>query len=1129
MVAAKDWKPTERRGLTPPYSIFTKAVEKPQQDDREYRIIKLENGLHATVIHDPKADTAAASLDVAVGHLYDPDDMPGLAHFCEHLLFMGTEQFPKENEYSEFLSKNNGGSNAYTSTSNTNYHFHVATSALSPALERFAAFFHCPLFAPSCTSRELNAVDSEHKKNHQADMWRIFQLNKSLTKDGHPWSKFGSGNRESLSKAGKDLKTKGRLNGADSLKVGGTPSVSHNGSLAPSPIPSRVASPTPSNTSASSEMEADGGAVGRETRRRLVEWWSKEYCASRMNVCVVGKGPETLDELADLVSTLFSPVPNRGQDPLPMINDHPFGPNESGTLVSVQTIMAFHAVEISFPLEYQPPSWRHKPAHLISHFVGHEGPGSLHSYLKNKGWVTSLNSGPQSLGRGFAMFKVTIHLTKDGFDNYRSVVLAAFKYLSLLRSSAFPAWYQSEQSMISQMRFRFSEKRRPEGYAVWIAEHMTWPVPPELVLAAPQLTWEWDQNEKGEQEVKDVLEGLRIDHGRVVLMAKKEEHERLAKVDHWEKEAWYGTGYRVERWPEDFVQQAQGPNDIPELYLPGPNEFIPSNLDVDKRDVSESQKRPHLIRETPLSTVWHKKDDQFWLPKANVVMEIRSPLANASPRAAVLTRLFSELVGDSLTEFSYDADLAGLSYNFGSHSLGLSVLLSGYNDKLSVLGRHVLETVKNLQIRSDRLEVMKEQVKRDWENFFLSQSYRLSDYYGRYMLTDKQWTLEEKLPEVPSVTAEELQAHVQQMLSQVSIRMLVLGNMYKDEAISFSEMAENVLQASPLPTNEVTEHALILPESSDFMWTAPVPNPNEPNSSLTYYLHLGELTCPKTRVAGSLLAQIMSEPAFNVLRTKEQLGYIVFCSSWHLAGSGHFGVRIVVQSERTAAYLEHRVEAFLEGMKATLEDMEPEVFDEHKTGLESKWKEALKNLSEETNRYWAHIESGYLDFLRRHNDSDLLTNVTKEDVLALFLSRVYPSTSTRSKLSIHLQSRKPRPPRISATAARAFENLVRAADSTVDVAGWKEELGGDSPVVVDFVKYWQGALTESAAAPDIVQGLMEKLPTLMSQHPAEGDKVEDQNNNVTRITDIQVFKSSLQVSKPPQPLVEWGDLPGAKL
>jgi insulysin len=60
----------------------------------------------------------------------------------------------------------------------------------------------------------------------------------------------------------------------------------------------------------------------------------------------------------------------------------------------------------------------------------------------------------------------------------------------------------------------------------------------------------------------------------------------------------------------------------------------------------------------------------------------------------VISRLFADLVGDSLTEFSYDADLAGLSYNYASHSFGTYLVIGGYNDKLPVLLRHIFEKIK---------------------------------------------------------------------------------------------------------------------------------------------------------------------------------------------------------------------------------------------------------------------------------------------------------------------------------------------------------------------------------------------------------------------------------------------------
>jgi insulysin len=126
-------------------------------------------------------------------------------------------------------------------------------------------------------------------------------------------------------------------------------------------------------------------------------------------------------------------------------------------------------------------------------------------------------------------------------------------------------------------------------------------------------------------------------------------------------------------------------------------------------------------------------------------------------------------------------------------------------------------------------------------------------------------------------------------------------------------------------------------------------------------------------VTSSLLNQILSEPAFNVLRTKEQLGYVVLCSSWVLAGSGCSGIRIVVQSERGPAYLESRVDAFLEGMKTVIEEMKDDEFEEQKNGLEKKLTEKVKTVAEETTIFWSHIDSGYLDFYRREHTSFNLT------------------------------------------------------------------------------------------------------------------------------------------------------------
>ena len=124
-------------------------------DDRKYRLITLRsNGLKVLLIHDRETEKGSASMSVHVGHFSDPDDRPGLAHFCEHMLFLGTEKYPEEAEYKRYLAEYGGRSNASTSTEGTTFQFDVVADHLEGALDRFSQFFTAPLFTESCTSRK---------------------------------------------------------------------------------------------------------------------------------------------------------------------------------------------------------------------------------------------------------------------------------------------------------------------------------------------------------------------------------------------------------------------------------------------------------------------------------------------------------------------------------------------------------------------------------------------------------------------------------------------------------------------------------------------------------------------------------------------------------------------------------------------------------------------------------------------------------------------------------------------------------------------------------------------------------------------------------------------------------------
>ena len=195
----------------------------------------------------------------------------------------------------------------------TRFYFSVSADTLLETLPRFAAFFHCPLFSPSAVTREVNAVNAEYLGKRQDDDWRVAQLERHLSSDGHIWRKFGTGNTQTLL-------------GPDAQE--------------PTSAEAPVAVDSADDTAQTPCSEA-----GLELRRRVMDWWSTYYCANRMCLAILGKGrckgthlcrntlnfrSESLDDLSNVAAKLFSPVKNHALQPIVPIRGHPLGPEKCG-------------------------------------------------------------------------------------------------------------------------------------------------------------------------------------------------------------------------------------------------------------------------------------------------------------------------------------------------------------------------------------------------------------------------------------------------------------------------------------------------------------------------------------------------------------------------------------------------------------------------------------------------------------------------------------------------------------------------------------------------------------------------------------------------------------------------------
>ncbi|KAJ2026479.1 metalloprotease, partial [Coemansia sp. S610] len=418
-----------------PYKEYTGLIEKSDNDQRQYRLIRLPNNLVALCVQDTEAKEAAASLSVNVGSNANPAEFQGLAHFLEHMLFLGTEKYPKEGEFDEYLANNSGRSNAYTSFTETNYYFSIFNGALENALDRFAQFFISPLFNADCVDRELKAVDSEYKGTLQADNWRTFQLTARTSDPAHPYSGFSVGNTETLKGAAEKL--------------------------------------------------------GLDLREELIKFYQKYYSADIMRLTVVGN--HSLDVLTEWVASKFSGIASKGNTK-PTFEGHPIGKAQLGKLIHYKTVCEKYTLGLQFSLPELKSIYREKPLTYLSTLLDSTEEGSIFSVLRKNGWATAINGSPSNMyNEGFGIYEIDIDATPEGLDNYEAILSIVFGYLKMLAESGPQEWFYQELSLINKAKFDFKDKENAEGYATSLSKsgHNQY-VAPQHILSHSSLLGDYD-------------------------------------------------------------------------------------------------------------------------------------------------------------------------------------------------------------------------------------------------------------------------------------------------------------------------------------------------------------------------------------------------------------------------------------------------------------------------------------------------------------------------------------------------------------------------------------------------------------------------------------------------------------
>lgn len=377
-------------------------------DTREYRALTLDNGLQVLLVSDPQTEKAAASLAVGVGSMQNPDEQLGLAHFLEHMLFLGTEKYPGSDEYGDFMARHNGMHNAYTADDHTNYMFEINNSALPEALDRFSDFFKAPLFTPEYVNKEVNAVHSEWSMQRANDGYVLFALNNLTLNPAHPISRFRIGNNESL-----------------------------------------------------------GDKENSELLPTMLAFYQQYYSANLMTAAIAGK--QSLDELEQLARGAFSDIPNFNAEVAP-ITAAPVTPEYSQKIIYYKPQVETREIIIDFTLPDLTDAFKSKPAELVSYIIASEMPGTPVAMLREAGLIESVSAWGESNNYGNAgRLRVHVSFTEPGYAQKEVVLGLLFRYFDAIRTEGIHEGYVNELRTVLQNDFQFLRKQGAFQYVADLA------------------------------------------------------------------------------------------------------------------------------------------------------------------------------------------------------------------------------------------------------------------------------------------------------------------------------------------------------------------------------------------------------------------------------------------------------------------------------------------------------------------------------------------------------------------------------------------------------------------------------------------------------------------------------------
>ncbi|CAD8101185.1 unnamed protein product [Paramecium sonneborni] len=893
-------------------------------DKRQYSLTTLPNQLECLIISDPNTKISGACLEISVGWLDDPKDYQGIAHFCEHMLFMGSNKYPTQNDYTSFIQLHSGSYNASTWLQRTKYYFSIENDAFIGGLDRFAQFFICPLFDSSCIEREMNAVESEFNLSLADDQSRLWEIFVQQSDPQSTFNRFGCGNLLTLNKP--------------------------------------------------------------DIRDQLLTFYDKYYCSSLMKLVVYTD--KNLQEVGQIVYDIFSLVPNKGRKkPLHLDNPFQgqlfkidvVGIKQEDYLFLNFVIPNYENKYLGQPESYITHVLGHEGQNSLASFLKDEGLVTelIVGSQRLNDQVSEIYLEITLTEEGFDNYEKVIGFVFQQIQKIKEkgVKQEIFDEIAQIKHLEFK--FKENSSSVLEYIEKLSENmhKYPKHHIIYgdyayqqfdpqsineILDHLN-PNNMIIFLRSPSFAEEKDdENFISEPFCKTKYRKQQISNEifQIIKNSNNLKAEKTHKIiDIFPPNIYIPQNFDI----IDNIDDNQYPNKIFE------NEFI----------------RCFHLKDNQFPICKGCFGIQFFPNQEFAINEKERVLFDLWSN--IFYSQFEEtLYNAECAGISYNLDSAYNFISFKVHGFNDSIL-KFYKDFIQYLLDFHKQPKK--YVKKHIFSVQIDDLQDRYENYFMKSPYDLNASYWKCMIYKSGKFMKEQLREV-DIKMNDFISFTEKLFKTVRMQIYFHGNISKDAALNLCQFTHNQFLEFSIPNKSIHPLQIIkIPKNQTYKFEKLInENPEEPNSGLRISFQGEQSLDPTINLYFDLLNSIISDPFENQLRTNEQLGYVVYTNKSNRRGVNFFHF-IIISETKSTRQIANRIDSFLSNfLNQELAQLSEEQFEKVKLSYYKDQSQDFQNLNEKFKDFWNEILINQNDFDKKQKLKERIDSITHEKFMNFALN-----------------------------------------------------------------------------------------------------------------------------------------------